>query len=229
MKAISYALLFLLLLTFVSAEVDTFGTFERGQDVRLKQVCENCTYVNITEVIYPNTSVAVEDKAMTGAGAMYYYTFNLTDDVGEYQVTTCGDLDGLYTCDSYRFFITKLGEAEGGDIFQVFIYVLFIVAVLGIFGTFILTIAKFATTSETIFGVLITWSFYILLMLVYFLSNYQATEFITEITSSMLTYTAFSNVLLPLFALIVTFFRKSTEKRKPMSVREMTGGFGRYG
>ena len=56
-------LLFLILgmffsISFVSAET-SIGSIKQGDSILLTQVCSNCTYVNLTQVIYPNKNFAL--------------------------------------------------------------------------------------------------------------------------------------------------------------------------
>lgn len=104
----SITFLFLFSLNF-SLALDSLGEFESGQSVRISQVCSDATYINISSVAYPNSSVAVANIAMTSAGdGEYYYDFTSTTDLGRYDVR--GVSDG---CE--KTFATYF-EISGGDI-----------------------------------------------------------------------------------------------------------------
>ena len=96
------------ILPMVSAE--SLGTFRNGDCVNLVKTCSNCTYANITSVIYPNSSIAVSDVEMTKSGTYYYYSFCETDLNGIYIVTGFGDPDGEVEVWNYDFTITPNGE-----------------------------------------------------------------------------------------------------------------------
>lgn len=95
---------------FGAAQVQHLGTFKQNNHVNLTQVCDNCTYVNITQVLYPNSSFALLGQyGMTKNGTIFYLEFNNTATIGTYIYTTCGDLNGVATCDSVDFEITPTG------------------------------------------------------------------------------------------------------------------------
>jgi hypothetical protein len=76
---------------YVSA-LDSLGTFKQGQQVRISQVCSDATYINISSISYPNSSVAVSGIEMTSAGSgEFYYDFNFTDTNGKYDVRGVSD------------------------------------------------------------------------------------------------------------------------------------------
>lgn len=53
------------ILPMISAEVQTLGTFKINDCIVLKQTCSNCSYVNITSVLYPNSTEALGQVQMT--------------------------------------------------------------------------------------------------------------------------------------------------------------------
>lgn len=104
------ALAFLLFLPMVNAEMQSLGTFKQNSCVNLIQTCDNCTYVNITSIKYPNSSSALGLSAMTKSGTLYNYSFCSTSVIGNYIVSGIGDLDGELTSWNYDFNINGLGE-----------------------------------------------------------------------------------------------------------------------
>lgn len=103
-----------MVLTLVSAAESNLGTFQKGEDINLLQLCGNCTYNNISSVIYPNSTVILEEVAMTQQGTEYNYTIsgNFTIAMGKYMVHGYGDLDGEKTSWVYNFEINSLGLAS---------------------------------------------------------------------------------------------------------------------
>lgn len=104
-------LLCIFLFNVVGAAEGFLGTFKKGQNVSLLQLCENCTYVNITSVKYPNSSSILEDVQMTKRGTEYNYTLleNYTKIIGEYTVHGMGDLNGIEQSWYYTFEINAIG------------------------------------------------------------------------------------------------------------------------
>jgi len=99
-------------LPMVSAEssAESLGVFKNGDCVNLIQICSDCTYVNITSVIYPNSTVALSDTVMSQSGTYFYHSFCDTDLNGIYIVTGIGDQTGVVEVWNYDFTITPNGE-----------------------------------------------------------------------------------------------------------------------
>jgi len=104
-------------LTVVMAASDTTtttltGPFKAFQCVQLKQICGNCSYVNITSISYPNSTVAVAGVLMTQSGTEYTYTFCNTSVIGTYIVNGNGNVDGGLIPWAYDFQITPDGTRD---------------------------------------------------------------------------------------------------------------------
>ena len=128
------------------------------------------------------------------------------------------------------FYVTQSGQAPADDTLTLFIYLLFIISTIGLFTTFILTLAKLVTFRETIFGILTTWGFVVLNMIVNYLGKeFLLRTFVDDITGTFITITIWSNGVLPVISLIVTMFVVSTQKKKPIGVEELTGGRRLFG
>lgn len=115
------------LLPVAYSEVQTLPTTKINTCIELAQTCANCTYVNLTIVKYPNTTSIIIGKLMNRNGVNYKYNFCDTSQIGDYVVTTCGDVDGVLTCVNYDF--------NSGAIFglpEILIYLLFLSICLGI-------------------------------------------------------------------------------------------------
>jgi hypothetical protein len=108
-KILLTLILGMFLLSFVSA-LETLGTFKQGEEIRISQVCSDATYINISSIAYPNSSVAVSNIEMTSAGSgEFYYDFSLTENTGEYQVR--GISDGCEGTFATSFEVTLSGES----------------------------------------------------------------------------------------------------------------------
>lgn len=220
----------LLSITYVSSEDVTIGKAKMGDTIELYEICDNCSYVNLSNVIYPNKTFALNGQfATTKTGSTFNYSFSDTSTVGIYFYTMCGDLNGVNTCQTISFEVTKSGESNFGDIGVMFVYILFTIALVGNVVFLFLTIAKLATSNETLTGVLVSWGFFILMIVVNFLGkNYINSTFIESLSDLTITITTWSNGVLPLISLVVTMFVKGTQKKKPISIKDMTGGLSRY-
>lgn len=125
--------------TLVSAAEDVnIGFVKQGEEIELVQVCDNCTYVNLTKIIDPYKNVLLlGEYEMTKNGSNYNYTFDNTTFVGSYYYTTCGDADGDNVCQTVRFDVTSTGQAlttEKSIIYIVFFGVLLFLFILTLYG-----------------------------------------------------------------------------------------------
>lgn len=230
MKEVLLLVALLALLPLISAEstgvCPTIFCGKQYASVNIIKTCENSTYSNLTRLVYPNTTLALNGQFnMSKSGDDYLYANNLTSGVGTYLVYGICDENGVKGNWQFSYFISKNGEAPAGDNFIIFTYILFIVAAVGMFSMFIFTLAKLVTASETLFGVLTSWSFLLLMLIAnYMAKSYILSDFIQNISESFLT-TAFMWVagFLPLVGLVITIFIKGTQKKKPLGVQEFTG------
>lgn len=91
-------------------EQQTLGTFLKDSCIQLKQTCGNCTYVNITRVSAPDSSVLISGNfSMTRQDTIYNLTFCSTTQVGEYIVDWKANPDGVTSAGNYNFFISLTG------------------------------------------------------------------------------------------------------------------------
>lgn len=127
-------------------------------------------------------------------------------------------------------YITQSGYKASTSL-EIFIWILFIIGVVGNLIVLILILVKLATTKETIFGVLNAWGLYLLLIITNFLSGFLTYTYITTTTDLLLTILVWSNGVLPLISLFITMFIKGTQKKRPIGINELTGQapFGRFG
>ncbi len=108
MKKIFIFLISLFLIVSFASAQGSIGNVLRGTSINVTQICSNCTYVNLTSVVYPNNTYAfLGQYSMTMNGENFYYVWNDTNTIGEYFYTTCGDLNGVNTCQSVNFEVTE--------------------------------------------------------------------------------------------------------------------------
>lgn len=100
------------LISLASAQIQTLGTFKQNSDIDLTQICDNCTFVNLTHVTRTgeNSTIFTFNDLMTKDGTFYNYTFLNTSEIGEYFYSTCGDLNGILTCNSVNFEVNQNGK-----------------------------------------------------------------------------------------------------------------------
>ena len=122
----------LLVMPLVSAEIETLGIFRTEGVVTLIQNCGNCTYNNVSSVIYPNSTQAIGQVAMSQLGTLYSFNYNKTDALGTYIVNGFGDLDGVKTSWAYTFNITNTGTEA--TVAQAIIYFIAILLLSALFS-----------------------------------------------------------------------------------------------
>lgn len=139
-----FILMMFLLISFtyaISGQEQSLGTFRQGECVELIQTCSNCTFNNISSVMYPNSSLALNQATMTKTGTFYNYTFCSTSPLGEYIVNGFGDLNGLDEIWAYSFLITPAGEnlETGQALLYMFMLIVFIsIFLLSFYGSIVL-------------------------------------------------------------------------------------------
>ncbi|MDI6738159.1 MAG: hypothetical protein QME12_06640 [Nanoarchaeota archaeon] len=214
----------LLLISMASAQ----NQYYEAGEINLKIPCiYNNTYCtattacNITLLDF-NEELIANNQPMTNSVAFFNYTTNLSE-LGEYQVfmacvSSAGN--GFF---SNRIFITRNGKEPAEGIFKLFIYVLFIVSVLGLLAMAFLNVFELVTASETIYGVLTSWLFIILTLITIYLSNYLLDDYISSLSQFALDVSWWVNGALPVIGLIVSMIYKGFKKKKPLSVQEVSG------
>lgn len=85
-------------------------SFAKDSTISLYQQCENCTYVNVTSIKYPNGSIENINAQMTKVDVDYNYTSNRTQDFGCYSYTTKGDKNGVVRTEIVDYEVTPSGS-----------------------------------------------------------------------------------------------------------------------
>jgi hypothetical protein len=138
---------------FASA-TQTLGTFKQGESINLIQTCSNCTYVNISTIQAPNSTIILNNKQMTKTGTQFNYTLSSQTLLGNYIVCGFGDLDGVITSWCYDFEITPTGNTQNTSQSIISFGLIFIMALFGLSFTG-LGIWLFGKQNLWFYGVLI--------------------------------------------------------------------------
>jgi hypothetical protein len=137
-KLRSIIILFLFIISFNLISAGRLGSFDKNECVDLIQTCDNCTYVNITQITFQPTSKIFLDSevSMTKIGTRFNYTFCNTSNYGRYVYDSYGNLDGIITVSSDDFFIgEELDITQGFILFGQF-------AIIALFFVLGLTFSK---------------------------------------------------------------------------------------
>jgi len=115
---------FMFILCFITLlDINTvsasLGSFEQGDCVNIKTIL-NSTYVNISSLSFPNSTIALTNQQMTKSGYSFNYSFCNTSTLGIYIYDYFDDQGNVYVND---FEITQTGykqttsEAIGSAVF----------------------------------------------------------------------------------------------------------------
>ena len=132
MKLIFLLFISMFLISFASAG-DLIQPIEQFKEFDLIQSCEDCTFVELTSMTYPNGNQLEMSKNMTKAGEDYTYRFGNTSQLGTYKYNTCGDLlrtasnTRVLTCETISFEVTPSGFSG-----TLGFYILFLILSLGV-------------------------------------------------------------------------------------------------
>ena len=128
-------LIFVLILSSLLVSATTLGTFKINENINLKQTCADCTYINITSILFPNSSEFLTNEInMTKNGVEFNYTFSGADVVGQYIVSGYGDPNGIKTVWTYDFYVTLTGEESSSFGFSISITIIAFLSILIIFS-----------------------------------------------------------------------------------------------
>jgi hypothetical protein len=105
-------LIFLLSQVYLILGIPTLGVFKVNTCVELKQTCANCSYVNLTSIIYPDSTSTVINMEMTKDGSVFNYTFCNNTLLGTYIVNGIGNPQGVQTIFAYDYSITTTGNSS---------------------------------------------------------------------------------------------------------------------
>jgi len=129
--------LFLLIPFTLGQEQQTLGTFKQNSCVELKQICSNCSQVNITRISAPNSSILLSpQQAMTKLDTVYNYTFCKNSLLGDYIVDGKANPDGTFTCSTctgnYDYQITTTGYDIPMSFQFLFMGIIFVLLSIGL-------------------------------------------------------------------------------------------------
>ena len=176
-------------------------------------------YQNISIDISANTT-SCTSKFYANNGSTIYRNESFTFDIPDYIHSTKGIYKAKVNCTdgtvyTKTYFVTKNGELPASDSLSIFIYFLFIVAIIGLMATFLLTLKHFIAMDTNEYDLLASWGFYLLLYLTLFLaSTYLINTLIEGISDTLLYAFAASNMVLPAIAFAVRIIIERIESMK---------------
>jgi hypothetical protein len=169
-------ILIIAILPIISAfGIDNLGTFKQNDCVNLIQTCSNCSFSNITAVIYPNSTIALAETTMSQSRTYFYTSFCNTSLNGIYIVTGFGDPDGSIQIWDYSFSITPNGEeaSVGKAVFYIGLLIVLLVFLIG-------TVVLFMENGNLLAKVGMFGLGYLLLIAITFIGWNMASDFLTS-------------------------------------------------
>jgi hypothetical protein len=135
----------LLALASAQDEPSELGVYKTKECVNIYQLCDDCTYVTLISVTFPNSTVDDIDTNMTKNGVDFNYTWCTTETLGRYFYKVCGDKEGDFKCEVIQFHITptgtKLTQGESTIYLILLIGVIFIF-LLSLYGSIVLKLSN---------------------------------------------------------------------------------------
>jgi hypothetical protein len=108
-------MLIIIIINSASGEIENFGNFQKDNCITLRQTCSNCTYTNISSVLYPNATLSISEVPMTKIGTDYNYSYCKTNTIGQYIVNGYSNVDGIKTVWAYNFYVTETGDTPDSN------------------------------------------------------------------------------------------------------------------
>jgi hypothetical protein len=102
-----------------------------GNNATLYQICSNCTYVNISSVVYPDGTVESINNEMTKNDVTYTYDFTNTSTAGRYLYTVKGDKDGSVKTETICFDVNPSGFFGTTSFYIIFLIISIGIIVIG--------------------------------------------------------------------------------------------------
>lgn len=130
----------MIILPMVSAEL---GTFKQNKCVELKTILNGTSWVNLSTVSYPNSTIIFINEEMTQNGPSYNYTFCNTDSIGVYVYDYYDDLGNIYSND---FIIAYLGQRLTTS--NSIIYLIMFLVIFFVFGMVMFFISQLPSDND---------------------------------------------------------------------------------
>jgi len=124
------------LISFVVGSMGSLGVFKQNSQIRLIQTCEDCSFVNITTLLNPNSSIILSNIPMTKTGTTFYYDLNTSynNNIGTYTVNGIGNPSSGSTTWTYTYDITPSGREKPnsgeGITFLASVIVMFLISLI---------------------------------------------------------------------------------------------------
>jgi hypothetical protein len=222
MKKIFFALLIsMFLFSLVTAEIQSLPPVKRGDCAEIAQTCVACTAVIVDAVKIQGQQKQYLNAPMQQVGYGYNYSFCNTTILGEYIVTTCGDVagDGINVCVDYNFDVTNNGKENPTTGLIILFIILFLVLIGTICYVSLYSIGHLMRLDFDMIDMAVDWGlFFMLGALLYFENFYLGNQFVEDYLTLFISVGGILLVLIPLIAFIVSMFVGTMNKKKVQNV-----------
>ena len=206
----------MMLLTLVSAEVNPcgnqnefLGTLEQNTTITLTATCDDCSYVNVTAMKYPNGTTDFFNLATTRSNRDFYRTFSSTQETGCYTYTLLGDKGGVQITAYKDFLITYNGNPSPDGFLTAIFIIGFLVIVFFLGYFFISNLGHFAQFDYDLDDLIKNVSMYLVLVAFYFLhATYLGYPLINTILLWTMGIGAFTHIGMSFLAFIMSHLKK---------------------
>lgn len=207
--------IFLMAVVILPLVSSSLGTFKQSECVNIKTIL-NSTYVNISTISYPNSTIIVSNKDMTKSGLSFNYTLCDTNSFGTYIYDYFDDKGNVYV---NNFNINGIGSEitqAQSILYLILLAGLFIVLIFTIWGAIIYPWRNPRNDDEEIIGIndlkylkIVLWVFVYLEVMFFMmiLRNISGGYLIGEGTYTFfnIVYTFLLIGLLPFFPLLIFY------------------------
>lgn len=155
MKKLILIIIGIFFITFISSSI-YLDPVSKNDCVELAQTCENCTFVYLTKITFPNETIIYPNSPMTKNDVNYNYTFCTTDILGDYSYTVKGDKNGVNRTEEGYFTVNPLGVSLGTDksiLYGVLLFFMFIINIFVLYVIFSLSLENYKNNYDEPIGI----------------------------------------------------------------------------
>jgi len=208
MKILISIIMLILITSLASASL---GVFKQNECVQIRTIL-NTSSVNISTINYPNSSLAVSNKAMTKTSLTFNYTFCNTSDLGTY-IYDYFDAEGnVYVND---FEITSNGKGQPSELLLVFFIIVFLILIGLTCYIAIYTIGHLISLDFDLTDLSLDWGLYFVILAVYYLEDYYLSlKFINDYFLWFISIGGMLLILVPIIAFILSITMGALTKKQ---------------
>lgn len=133
-----YLTVIFITLLFILNLVSAVDIVRKDSCTNIIQTCGNCTFSNVTSILYPNGSIQLSQLVMTKTGTVYNLTFCKTQTTGNYIITGSYNPTGLTSTWTTNFLVNSQGKiysTTDGLVYLGIIAILISIFLLGLYGS----------------------------------------------------------------------------------------------